>query len=158
MKSFTPFFVLGLFLIFNSKYAFAATQKKSSEIKDYNYVCMHASKPDALIFKTTTPQKIWRTTIDRNGQITKGKAFELSKIDINAESINRAGELASFKGQLTKNYEIRGFFAKDSDGELPLTVISTYLPDGKSSQIKDNYNCELETTNKQIQLGSITKE
>ena len=137
---------------------FAEAAPILSEIKNYNYVCMHITKPDALVFKTSTPQKIWRTTIDRSGQITKGKAFELSQPLINAEAINRVGELASFKAQLTKNYQIKGFFAKDTDGELPLTVVSTYLPDGNTSQIKDRYNCEAESSEKVLQLGAINKE
>lgn len=129
-----------------------------SEIKNYNYICMHITKPDALVFKTSAPQKIWRTTIDRSGQITKGKAFELSQALINAEPINRAGELASFKAQLAKNYQIKGYFAKNTDGELPLIVVSTYLPDGSTSQIKDRYNCEAESSEKALQLGAINTE
>ena len=148
--------IVTFFALLATQFADAATA--GSEIKDFNYVCMHVTKPEALVFKTSAPQKIWRTTIDRTGQITKGKAFELSQPVINAQAINRTGELASFQAKLAKNYQIKGYFAKDTDGELPLTVVSTYLPDGSTSQLKDRYNCEAETTEKVIQLGAINKE
>ena len=141
-----------------SKQKLIVKSDQLSEIRDHNYICMHVTKPEALVFKTSIPQKIWRTTIDRTGQITKGKAFELSHIAINGEAIEKVGQLASMKGQLAKNYEIKGYFAKDTDGDLPLTVVSTYLPGGTTSQIKDKYNCEAELPNKIIQLGLINKE
>ena len=135
-----------------------STTTSLSEIQNYNYVCIHVSKPEALVFKTTSPQKIWRTTLTRDGEIKKGKAFQLSQIQINGESIEKEGELASFRAHLAKDYEIKGFFSKDTDEDLPLTVVSTYIPDGGTSQIKDHYNCESQLNNRSLKLGSINKE
>lgn len=137
----------------------AATQITFSDIKDYNYVCMNINKPTALVFKTSTPQKIWRTTLTTDGQIKTKNAFELSHINLNSEYSSLSTEkISSFKAQLEKNYEIKGLFEKDFDGDLPLTVVSTFTPEGKESQIIDHYNCETKTPFKQLQLGSANKE
>jgi len=128
-----------------------------SEIKDYDYVCYHVAKQEALVFKTSAPQKIWRTNLNKEGQIKTSKAFQLNQVSMNSENINKDGQVASFKGSLAKDYEIKGLFEKESDGELPLTVVSSYLPDGTTSQIKDHYNCEAQKENLKIQLGHLNK-
>ncbi len=145
-----------LIILITALQAFAATAAVS-QIKDYNYVCTHITKPEALVFKTSSPQKIWRTTLNEKGQIKTGKAFQLSDIKINAEAINKEGQVASFKARLAKNYELKGLFAKDTDGDLPLTVVSSYIPDGKLSQIKDRYNCSIEKSDIVFKLGSLNE-
>ena len=144
------FFTATLLLI--SAQANAAINTKS-QIKDYNYVCTHTTKPEALVFKTTTPQKIWRTGLNEKGEIKKNKAFELTKIKINTASLKNEGDVASFKANLAKDYELKGVFVKETDGEIPLTTISSYIPDGKQSQIKDKYNCTTEQKETKLILG-----
>ncbi len=142
-----------LIATFNTLIATAAV----SDIKDHNYVCTHITKQEALVFKTTTPQKIWRTGLTEKGEIKIKSAFELSEIKINTEAINKEGQVASFNALLTKNYEIKGLFAKDTDGDLPLTVITSYKPDGKQSQIRDSYNCSMEKADITLKLGAVTE-
>ena len=128
-----------------------------SDIKDHNYVCTHIKKEEALVFKTTAPQKIWRTGLNEKGEIKTKNAFELSEIKINSDAINKEGQVASFKAKLTKNYEIKGLFAKGTDQDLPLTVITNYTPDGKQSQITDRYNCSLEKSEINLKLVSLNE-
>lgn len=131
--------------------AFAASTTRSN-IKDYNYVCMHITKPEALVFKTTSPQKIWKTSINKDGQIKKDKAIQLGQIIINAQ--NSKNKITTFKADLGVGYQIKGLMENDTDGELPLTVTSSYLPDGNLSSAKDHYNCELQ---KSARIGSAGK-
>lgn len=138
-------------------FAFAQTASAASttrsDIKDYNYVCMHISKPEALVFKTTSPQKIWKTAIDSKGDIKIAHAMQLGRIQINAQNLKDKTSVATFKADLAVGYQIKGLFEKDTDGELPLTVVADYTPDGTTSSIKDHYNCEL--TQKAVRVGSI---
>lgn len=133
----------------------AATKIDSpkSEITDYNYVCTHTHQPDALVFKTSVPQKAWRTILQKNGEIKKGTAFELKKFTVNAAAINIEGKAASFKAELAKNYEIKGLFQKQTDNDIHLTVITNYTID--KNQRKETYNCLQEKSDtKPILLGS----
>lgn len=125
------------------------------KIEDPNYICIHTTKPEALVFKTTSPQKIWKTSVLKSGEIKKEKASEFKKVQVNSASINIEGKVASFKAELTKNYEIKGLFEKQSDEDIRLTVVSNYIPDKNQSQRKDNYNCQLEKSDAPpILLGS----
>lgn len=141
-----------------SAYAAAATPSSASftsPIQDPNYVCVHTEKPEALVFKTTSPQKVWRTPITKSGKFKKGKAFEFQKLQINAAAINIEGKVASFKAELAKNYEVKGLFEKQTDEDIRLTVVSNYTIDKGASQRKDNYNCQLEKSDAPpILLGS----
>lgn len=130
----------------------------SSLIRDPNYVCTHAQRPEALVFKTTLPQKAWKTQVLKTGEIKKGKAFELQKLQINASAINIEGKVASFKAELTKNYEIKGLFQKHADEDIRLVVISKYTPEGNANQRIDSYNCLLEKSDAPpVLLGSATE-
>ncbi len=131
-----------------------AASTSRSDIKDYNYVCMHISKPEALVFKTTSPQKIWKTSIAANGEIKKDLAMQLGKIQISAQNLKDKNNVATFKADMAVGYQIKGLFEKDTDGELPLTVVSNYLPDGITNSVKDHYNCELQQKN--LRLGALT--
>ncbi len=128
-----------------------------SDAKDYDYVCYNVTKPEALIFKTSAPQKIWKTSLNKEGQLKLKKAFQLNQIYVNSENINKLGQVASFKASLAKNYEIKGLFEKESHDELPLTVVSSYLPDGTTSQIKDHYNCEAQKNEVSLKIGTVQK-
>lgn len=128
----------------------------STQIQDPNYVCVHTQKPEALVFKTSTPQKIWKTSLLKSGEIKRAKAFELKKPQINAASINIEGKVSSFKAELTKDYEVKGLFEKQTDEDIRLVVISNYAPQKKATQRKDSYNCHLEKSDTPpILLGSI---
>lgn len=147
-----------VFTVFLSTASFATAKpikSVSSPIQEPNYICTHAQKPEALVFKTTAPQKAWKTQVLKTGEIKKGKAFELQKLQINAPAINIEGKIASFKAELTKNYEIKGLFQKQTDEDIRLVVISRYTPDGNLSQRIDSYNCMLEKSDAPaVLLGS----
>lgn len=151
MKSFN--LVLSLALSLAAINTFAASTTRSN-IKDYNYVCMHITKPEALVFKTSSPQRIWKTSINKDGQIKKDQAVQLGQIIINAQNVNSKNKIATFKADLGVGYQIKGLFESDIDGDLPLTVVSSYLPDGAPSSAKDHYNCELQ---KSTRIGSAGK-
>lgn len=149
MKSLNLVLSLALSLAASSSFAASTTR---SNIKDYNYVCMHITKPEALVFKTSSPQRIWKTSINKDGQIKKEQAIQLGQIIINAQ--NSKNKMAAFKADLGIGYQIKGSIETDIDGELPLTVTSSYLPDGAPSSAKDHYNCELQ---KSTRIGSVGK-
>jgi len=74
---------------------------------------------------------------------------------MNSASINIEGRVASFKAELTKNYEVKGLFEKQGEDDIRLTVVSNYIPDKNQSQRKDSYNCQLEKSDAPpILLGS----
>lgn len=151
--NFIRFFTLAIFLGLAALSVQAATPRTTQKITNFNYVCVHTQSSDTLVFKTTVPQKIWRTTLKQNGKIKLEAASELQNIQLNAATINIEGKAASFKGELTKNYEIKGLFQKQIDEEIPLTVVTTYTPD--KTQKKDNYNCQLEKSDAPpVLLGS----
>lgn len=130
----------------------------SSEIKNYDYVCLHTQKPEALVFKISEPQQIWRTTLNKHGQIKTKNAFYLDNVKINPEPLNTTGQVSSFKALLTKNYEIKGLFKKDLENEIPLTVISTYTPESAKNKLIETYNCQTRLESSTIQLGSNLKD
>ncbi len=112
---------------------------KRTEITNYNYVCVHIKKPEALVFKTTKPSKAWRTIVKSDGKIKEGKAFELQNLKINSPAINVEGKAASFKANLAKDYEIKGLFQKQSDEDIKLTVITSFTLENNLK--RDTYNC-----------------
>ncbi|MBC7421639.1 MAG: hypothetical protein H7328_13000 [Bdellovibrio sp.] len=146
-------YVLSAVVSFTVAQVATAASTTRSDIKDFNYVCMHITKPEALVFKTTSPQKIWRTSINANGEIKKDRAMQLGQIQINAQNLKDKSKVATFKADMAVGYQIKGLFEQDTDGELPLTVVSSYLPDGITGSIKDHYNCELQQE-KTTHLGS----
>ncbi len=152
MKSMNLLLIAAAASFATAQFATAASTTRS-DIKDYNYVCMHITKPEALVFKTSAPQKIWKTAIAKNGDIKKEKAMQLGQIQINAQNLKDNSQVATFRANVAAGYQIKGLFEKDTDGELPLTVVSSYLPDGISATVKDHYNCELQQ-DKAVRLGS----
>lgn len=114
-----------------------------SHIKSPNLVCFHISKPEALVFKTSAPQKIWKTLQDKEGKIKTLNALQLgiSKMDVAGDLVGDLAEGNSFKAQLLPGYQLSGAFENQTDGEVALSVTSTYLPDGNKSNITDQYNC-----------------
>ena len=110
-----------------------------SDIKDAELACVNITKSEALIFKTTEPQKIWRTSQDREGRIRSKKALELGKVEIAGKLSAR--RLDYFRAHVTEGYQLVGVFDLESVGPFSLTVTSTYLPDGKPSIVTDHYNC-----------------
>lgn len=119
--------------------AFAA-KTTVSNIKEENVVCFNVSKPDALVFKTTAPVKIWKAGQDKEGKLKVKNALELGESSIGQDAdLNR---LDGFKAEVTKGYEISGVFDQLSDGDIPLTVTSKYLPDSSKSNVVDHYNCQ----------------
>ena len=126
-----------------------------SDIKNYDYICTHITKAEVLVFKTSFPQKIWRTGLNEKGSIKIKKAFQLSQVKMNYVSLKEEGQVASFKAQLAKDYEIKGLFIKETDGEIPLTVISSYKLDPNLTPIKDRYNCSTNHAEIPIFLGSV---
>ena len=125
-------------LLFSQNFANAG-DTTVSDIKNPNLICFHVSKSEALVFKTTTPQRVWRTLQDREGKIKTYKALQLglAKIDIDSE----LKEFNSFKANVTEGYQLTGSFENQTDGEVALSVSSTYLPGSDKSNITDNYNC-----------------
>jgi len=57
-----------------------AAKTEAKKIEDPNYICIHTNKPEALVFKTTSPQKIWKTSVLKTGEIKKEKASEFKKV------------------------------------------------------------------------------
>jgi hypothetical protein len=147
------FLIVATIATFSAAQLATASSTTRSYIKDYNYICMHVTKPEALVFKTSVPQKIWKTAIRKTGEIKKEKAIQLGQIQINAQNLKDKSQVATFKADVAAGYQIKGLFEKDTDGELPLTVVSEFLADGINSTIKDHYNCELRQ-DKSIRLGS----
>lgn len=153
-----PFLYLILTVATISGFAGDIADAAQSEIKNHNYICIHTKKPEALVFKTSSPQKIWRTTLTSEGKIKTQKAYEFKVTHINSEKINKDNEVASFKANIAKDYELKGLFTKKGEGDLPLVVISTYTPDKDQTKRTDNYNCEAEQVDERFKLGSILKD
>ena len=117
-----------------------ASSTTVSDIKDANIVCINLAKSEALVFKTTNPQKIWKTAQNREGKIKKNNALQLGQFEIYGNKTNES--LHAFKAKITEGYQLIGTFESQSaDGEFSLSVLSTYLPDGNKSNITDYYNC-----------------
>lgn len=128
----------------------------TSEMKDYNYICIHIKKPEALVFKTSFPNKAWRTIVKSDGTIKEGKAFELSNLKLNGAAINIDGRVASFKANLAKDYEIKGLFQKQTDQDIKLSVITSFTIENNLK--RDTYNCLQEKSDAPpILLGSNEK-
>lgn len=125
--------ILTAWISLNTAYA------STSEIKNYNYVCIHIKKAEALVFKTTAPSKAWRTIVKADGKIKEGKAFELQNLKINSAAIKIEGKVASFKANLAKDYEIKGLFQKQTDEDIKLTVITSFTVENNLK--RDTYNC-----------------
>ena len=116
-----------------------ATVSTVSDIKNPNFVCFHISKSEALVFKTTNPQRIWKTLQDREGKIKTYKALQLGLSEMDLTSDFKA--IDTFKANVTKDYQLLGSFEAQPDGEIALSVTLNYLPDGSRSNITDQYNC-----------------
>lgn len=125
-------------LLFSQNFANAG-DTTVSDIKNPNLICFHVSKSEALVFKTSAPQRVWKTLQDREGKIKTYKALQLglAKIDVDAD----LKEYNSFKANVTEGYQLSGLFENQTDGEVALAVTSTFLPNSEKSNITDNYNC-----------------
>lgn len=126
-------------VIFLSQVQAFAAKTTVSTIKDEDVICFNVSKPDALVFKTTSPQKVWKAQQDREGKLKIKNALQLGAAELNQDSSNG---LKNFKAKMTENYQISGSFDSQVDGDSPLTVTSTYLPEGNKSAVTDHYNCQ----------------
>ncbi len=127
-------------LIITFSFALAYSQPTQiSDIKNAELTCVNLTKPEALVFKTTSPQKIWRTSQDREGRIKIAKALELGKIEIAGKLSAR--QLDYFKANVTESHQLVGVFDLESVGAFSLSVTSTFLPNGHRSLVTDHYNC-----------------
>ena len=138
MKSILVFAFSAFTVMFSQNFANAG-DTTVSDIKNQNLICFHVSKSEALVFKTTSPQKIWKTLQDREGKIKTYKALQLGLAKIDADADLK--EYNSFKANVTEGYQLSGSFENQTDSEVALTVTSTFLPNSEKSNITDNYNC-----------------
>lgn len=138
MKYFLFFTFLAVAFFGSLKFAYAEGTIVT-DIKNANIVCFHISKSEALVFKTSQPQKVWKTLQDSEGKVKTKNALQLGLSKMNLLSDLRSIE--SFNAYITEGYRLNGTFESGSDGELALSVTSTYLPDGDKSNVTDQYNC-----------------
>ncbi len=138
MKYFLFFTFLAVAFFGSLKFAYAEGTIVT-DIKNANIVCFHISKSEALVFKTSQPQKVWKTLQDSEGKVKTKNALQLGLSKMNLLSDLRSIE--SFNAYITEGYRLNGTFESSSDGELALSVTSTYLPDGDKSNVTDQYNC-----------------
>ncbi len=138
MKYFLFFTFLAVAFFGSLKFAYAEGTTVS-DIKKANIVCFHITKSEALVFKTTAPQRIWKTAQDREGKVKVGNALQLGIAKITLAEDDRT--IHSFRAYVTEGYRMNGLFESGADGELALTVKSNYLPDGDRSNVTDQYNC-----------------
>ena len=129
---FFTFLAVAFFGSLNFAYAEGTTV---SNIKNANIVCFHISKSEALVFKISQPQKIWKTLQDSEGKVKTKNALQLGLSNMNLISDSKSID------SITEGYRLNGKFESGSDGELALSVTSTYLPDGDKSVATDQYNC-----------------
>lgn len=130
--------LLATVIILSQVQAFAAKTTVST-IKDENVICFNVAKSDALVFKTTAPQKVWKAQQDREGKLKVKNALQLGQTELKQDSKN---DLKNFKAEMTEGYQLSGSFDGQVDGDFPLTVTSTYLPEGNKSKVIDHYNCQ----------------
>ena len=138
MKYFIFFTFLAVAFFGSLKFAYAKGTF-ASDIKNANIVCFHISKSEALVFKTSKPQKIWKTLQDSEGKVKTKNALQLGLSNMNLISDSKS--IDSFNAYITEGYRLNGTFESSSDGDLALSVTSTYLPDGDKSVATDQYNC-----------------
>ena len=130
-----------LFITFSVAFAMASSTTVS-DIKGADLVCINLTKSEALVFKTSAPQKIWRTIQDREGRVKNFQALQLGQAEIAGNLAAR--RLDSFKASITEGYQLTGAFDLQSAGEFALSVTSSYLPDGNRGNVTDHYNCTRE--------------
>ena len=138
MKYFIFFTFLAVAFFGSLKFAYAKGTF-ASDIKNANIVCFHISKSEALVFKISKTQKIWKTLQNSDGTAKTINALQLGLSKMNLTSDLKS--IDSFNAYLTEGYQLNGTFESSSDGELALSVTSTYQPDGDKSIATDQYNC-----------------
>lgn len=127
-----------LLVTFSLAFAMAAPSTVS-DIKGADIVCINLTKSEALVFKTSKPQKIWRTSQDREGHVKNSQALQLGLVEI-ASSVE-GKKIAYFRASITEGYQLAGSFDLQTAAEFSLSVTSTYLPDGNRGNVTDYYNC-----------------
>ncbi len=138
MRYFLFFSFLAIAFLGSIQFAYAEGTTVS-DIKKADVVCFHISKSEALVFKTATPQRIWKTAQDREGHVKISNALQLGIAKVNLAEDGTS--IHSFRAYITEGYRLNGTFENGADGEFALSVTSIYLPDGDKSNVTDQYNC-----------------
>jgi hypothetical protein len=128
------FVFLMLILIQIKAHAYVATV---SNITGENIICFNTAKSDALVFKTSDTQKIWKATHDKEGKLKVKNALQLGKTQLIFST--DGNYLKDFKADLTENYHLSGSFEAETDGDFSLKVTKT---EGDKGESFDYYNCQ----------------